>query len=118
VTVTSARTNANIPRIGARQPLLGNLALGAQHGKLDADLRTYALLGTPSVQSISTTIPLLWRMGADWRLWWLSWLIASLFWWQFVASRSWVLLTLVVCALTTMSNYVQLCNILFVELLM
>jgi hypothetical protein len=26
--------------------------LGAQHGKLDADLRTSALLGTPSVQSI------------------------------------------------------------------
>jgi hypothetical protein len=30
----------------------GSLALGAQHGKLDADLRTIALLGTPSVQLI------------------------------------------------------------------
>jgi hypothetical protein len=49
VTVTSARTNNNVPRIGARFPLLGSLALGAEHGKLDADLRTYALLGTPSV---------------------------------------------------------------------
>jgi hypothetical protein len=49
VTVTSARTNTNVPRIGARLPLLGRLALGAQHGKLDADLRTSALLGTPSV---------------------------------------------------------------------
>jgi hypothetical protein len=33
-------------------PISGSLALGAQHGKLDADLRTSALLGTPSVQSI------------------------------------------------------------------
>jgi hypothetical protein len=47
--VTSARTNTNVPRIGARLPLNGSLALGAQHGKLDADLRASALLGTPSV---------------------------------------------------------------------
>jgi hypothetical protein len=52
VTVTSARTNTNAPRVGARLPLPGSLALGAQHGKLDADLRTYALLGTPSVKSV------------------------------------------------------------------
>jgi hypothetical protein len=52
VTVTSARTDTNIPRVGARLPLQNSLALGAQHGKLDADLRTFALLGTPSVQSI------------------------------------------------------------------
>jgi hypothetical protein len=50
--VTSARTYTNVPRIGARLPLQGSLALGAQHGKLDADLRTFALLGTPSVQSV------------------------------------------------------------------
>jgi hypothetical protein len=31
--------------------------LGAQHGKLDADLRTFALLGTPSVQSIHDNYP-------------------------------------------------------------
>jgi hypothetical protein len=31
--------------------------LGAQHGKLDADLRTFALLGTPSVQSIHDCYP-------------------------------------------------------------
>jgi hypothetical protein len=31
--------------------------LGAQHGKLDADLRTSALLGTPSVQSIHDYYP-------------------------------------------------------------
>jgi hypothetical protein len=49
VTVTSARTNSNVPRIGACLPLPGSLALGAQHGKLDADLRTSALLGTPSI---------------------------------------------------------------------
>jgi hypothetical protein len=47
VTVTSARTNTNVPRVGARLPLLGSLVLGAQHCKLDADLRTCALFGTP-----------------------------------------------------------------------
>jgi hypothetical protein len=52
VTVTSARTNANVPRIGARLPLPGSLALGAQHDKHDADLCTFALLGTPSVLSM------------------------------------------------------------------
>jgi hypothetical protein len=36
--VTSARTNSNVPRIDARLPLPSNLALGAQHCKLDADL--------------------------------------------------------------------------------
>jgi DNA-binding IclR family transcriptional regulator len=49
VTVTSPRTNTNVLRIGARLPLKGSLALGAQHGKLDANLRTSALLGTPLV---------------------------------------------------------------------
>jgi hypothetical protein len=52
MTVTSARTNTNVPRIGACLPLPCSLALGAQHGKLDADLRICALLAdTPSVQS-------------------------------------------------------------------
>jgi hypothetical protein len=32
VTVTSARTNTIVPRIGARHPLPGSFALGAQHG--------------------------------------------------------------------------------------
>jgi hypothetical protein len=42
-TFTSARiTNTNVPCIGARLPLPGSLALGSQHGKLDADLRTSA----------------------------------------------------------------------------
>jgi hypothetical protein len=31
--------------------------LGAQHGKLDADLRTSALLGTPSIQSVHDYYP-------------------------------------------------------------
>jgi hypothetical protein len=57
VTVTSARTNTNVPRIGARLPLHGSLALGAQQGKLDADLRISALLGTPSVQSVHDYYP-------------------------------------------------------------
>jgi hypothetical protein len=38
VTFTSARTNTNVPQIGARLPLPGSLALGAQHGNLDEDL--------------------------------------------------------------------------------
>jgi hypothetical protein len=57
VTVTSARTNTNVLPIGARLPLLGSLALGAQHVKLDADLRTSALLGTPSFQSVHDNYP-------------------------------------------------------------
>jgi hypothetical protein len=31
--------------------------LGAQHGKLDADLRTFDLLGTPSIQSVHDCYP-------------------------------------------------------------
>jgi hypothetical protein len=57
MTVTSARTNTNVPRIGPRFALLGSLALGALHGKLDEDLRTSALLDTPSVQSIHDYYP-------------------------------------------------------------
>jgi hypothetical protein len=57
VTDTSARTNTNVPRIGARPPLPDSLALGAQHGKLDADLRTSALLGTSSAQPIHDYYP-------------------------------------------------------------
>jgi hypothetical protein len=65
-TVTSARTNTNVPRIGARLSLFGSLALGAQHGKLYADLRTSSLLGTPSVQSIHVSYPF--AMGDGGRL--------------------------------------------------
>jgi hypothetical protein len=57
VTVTSARTNTNIRNLGDRLPLPGSLALGAQQGKLDADLRASALLGTPSVQSVHDFYP-------------------------------------------------------------
>jgi hypothetical protein len=57
VTVTSARTNNNVPNIGARIPLPGILSLGSQHGKLDADLRISTLLGTPSVQSVHHYYP-------------------------------------------------------------
>jgi hypothetical protein len=37
--------------------LPGKLVLGAQHGKLDADLRIFALLGTPWFQSIHDYYP-------------------------------------------------------------
>jgi hypothetical protein len=83
VTVTSARTNTIVPHIiGARTPLPGTLALGAQHGKLDAVLRTSALLGTPSVHSVHGYYPYVGESGARWRLWRLSCLIAWLFWWH------------------------------------
>jgi hypothetical protein len=41
----------------SRFPLSDSLAMGARHGKLDADLRTFALLGTPSVQSVHEYYP-------------------------------------------------------------
>jgi hypothetical protein len=53
-------------------------------------------------------------MGAGWRRWRLSWLIAWLFWWPLVASLAWVPLTLVPCVMTVMS----VCNILFAGLLL
>jgi hypothetical protein len=52
-------------------------------------------------------------MGAGWRLRQLSRLIALLFWWQFVASMAWVVLTFVLCVLAVMSP----CNISLVSLL-
>jgi hypothetical protein len=57
VTVTRARTNTNVPRIGARLPLPGSLTLAARHGKLDADLRTFALLGTPLIMLVHDYYP-------------------------------------------------------------
>jgi hypothetical protein len=57
VTVTSARTNTNVPHIGIGLPLPGSLALGAQQGKLDSDFRTSALPGTPSVYSVHDYYP-------------------------------------------------------------
>jgi hypothetical protein len=53
-------------------------------------------------------------MGTGWRRWRLSWLTAWLFWGLFVASLTWVLLTLAPCAMIVMS----VCNISFVDLLL
>jgi hypothetical protein len=64
VTATSARANTNDPRVGARLPLPGNLALGAQHSKLHADLRTSALLGTSSAQWVHDYYPFAMENGA------------------------------------------------------
>jgi hypothetical protein len=91
VTVTSARTNTNVPHVVARPPLPGILALRVEHDKLDADLRTSALRGTPSVQSVHDYYPFALEdgaMGPGWRLWRMSWLIALLCWWQFIASMA------------------------------
>jgi hypothetical protein len=60
VMVTSSRTNTSAPQICARLPppeFPGSLAFGAQQRKLDADLRTSTLLGTPSVQSVHDYYP-------------------------------------------------------------
>jgi hypothetical protein len=144
VAVTSARTNTNVPHISARLPLPGKLALGAERGKLATDLRTFALLGTPSVQSVHEyylcylifVSPIFGAffmdnfffivfdvkdlpgvklsMGAGWRLWRLSWLIASLFWWESATSLSWVHRTLIHSVMTVMSA----CGISFVDLFM
>jgi hypothetical protein len=114
VTVTSARTNTSVPHVGARLPLPGSLALGAQHGKLDADLCTSALLGTPRFIRPMTTTPSLRRMGAGLRLWRLSWMIGCIFWWQLVASLALVMQTLIHRGMTLMSA----CNISFVDLLL
>jgi hypothetical protein len=57
VTVTSSRTNTNAPHTGARLPLPGSLVLGAQHVKLEAELCTSAVLGTPSLQSVHDYYP-------------------------------------------------------------
>jgi hypothetical protein len=43
--------------ICARLPLPGSLAWGARQGKFGADLRTSALLGRPSVQSVHDKYP-------------------------------------------------------------
>jgi hypothetical protein len=72
VPVTSARTNINVHRLWARLPLPGSLAVGGQHGKLDADLRTSPLLDTPSVESVHDYYPFALEDGGGWRLWRLS----------------------------------------------
>jgi hypothetical protein len=97
VTVISARTNTNVPRIDARLPLLGILALGAEHGKTDADLRTSAVLGMPSVQSIHDYYPFAMEDGG-----WLAPIAVELIdrlniLVKFVASLAWVLLSLALC---------------------
>jgi hypothetical protein len=49
VAVTSARTNSNVPDVGASLPLLSSMAMGAKQAKRDVDLRTSSSLSTPSV---------------------------------------------------------------------
>jgi hypothetical protein len=89
--------------------------LGAEHGKLDADLRTSALLGTPSVQSVHDYYPFAMKDGgrlapvAD-ELVDIAWIVC----WQFVASLVWVMQTLVDCIIMTIMSG---CNISSVDLL-
>jgi hypothetical protein len=57
----NSTTTTSVPNTSARLPLPGSLALGAQHGKLNADLRTSAWHNwhnfTPSVQLIHDYYP-------------------------------------------------------------
>jgi hypothetical protein len=104
---------ANVPRIVVSH------SMAVLHWELSLAnlMRTSALLLCLERLRFSrsmTTIPSPWRMGAGWRRWRLSWLIAWQFWWLFVASLAWVPLTLAPCALTVMS----VCSILFVDLLL
>jgi hypothetical protein len=57
VTAKSARTNMSVLHIGARLPLPGIIALGAQHGKLRADLCIFAVFGPPSIQLVHDYYP-------------------------------------------------------------
>jgi hypothetical protein len=57
MTVICARKKTSVPEIGARLPLPDSLTLEAQPCKLDADLRTSALLGIPSVQLVHYYYP-------------------------------------------------------------
>jgi hypothetical protein len=113
VTVKSARTNTNVPRICVRLLLHGSLALGAHHGNLDADLRRSALLGTPSVQSAHYYYPFAIADGGR-----LAPMAAELVDRLTILVEvrrflAWVLLTLAPCAMTIMS----VCSISYVELL-
>jgi hypothetical protein len=86
VTVTSAHTTIRVPRIRARLPPPGSLALGAQQGKLDASFRTSALHGTPSVHLVHDNYPF--ALEDEGRLvpWRHRWLNAWQFRWQLVTS--------------------------------
>jgi hypothetical protein len=56
-TVTSARTNSNVPAVGAPLSLPHNLAMGAQQARLDADIRTSSFLGMPSIKIVHCYYP-------------------------------------------------------------
>jgi hypothetical protein len=57
VTVTSTRTNADVPAEGASLPLPSNMAMRAQQAKMDYGLRTSYSLGTSSIQSVHDYYP-------------------------------------------------------------
>jgi hypothetical protein len=91
---------------------MGSLALGAQWGKLDADLRTFVVLGTPSNQPVHDYYPFALDDGGR-----LTPIAAELVdrlvvLSHVVASMAWVMRTLVHCALIVMSAF----NILFDDL--
>jgi hypothetical protein len=90
VTATSARKNTNAPRIGARLSLPGSLALGAQHGKLDANLRTSGLFGTPSVQSAHDYYSFALEYEGRLPVMAAELVDRMVIWWLFVASMAWV----------------------------
>jgi hypothetical protein len=57
VTVTRARTNSNVPGMGASLPLPCSPEMRAQQAKMDDDLRTSSSLGTASIFSVHVYYP-------------------------------------------------------------
>jgi hypothetical protein len=57
VTVTSTRTNVDVPAEGASLPLPSSMAMRAQQAKMDVGLRTSSSLGTSSIQSVHDYYP-------------------------------------------------------------
>jgi hypothetical protein len=58
LTVTSARTDSNVPVVGASLPLHDSLAMETKNLELDADFRISSSLRTPYIQYFHKTCPL------------------------------------------------------------
>jgi hypothetical protein len=53
----SARTNSNVPIVGASVSFSGSLAVRTQQAKMDADLRTSSSHGTRSIRCVHDYYP-------------------------------------------------------------
>jgi hypothetical protein len=79
ITATSARTNSNVPTVGAPPPLPSSFPVGAQQVEMNPDIRTSSFLDEPSIQLLHYDSPFALDNGyrlATWLQWRLSWLVA------------------------------------------